>query len=64
MRFEHDKADWSQGMKEKKLILALDLTDWMIIHTQRDAAATEEFLKELALVARPLGFRFQGRPTM
>ena len=51
-------------MKEKKLILALDLTDWMIIHTQRDAAATEEFLKELALVARPLGFRFQGRPTM
>ena len=51
-------------MKDKKLILALDLTDWIIIHTQRDQAPTEEFLRELTNIAKSLGFRFQGRPTM
>lgn len=51
-------------MKDKKLILALDLTDWIVIHTQRDQAPTEEFLRELTNIAKSLGFRFQGRPTM
>lgn len=48
-------ADWSQGMRGKKLLTAINIEKYVLIATQRDMQAAMQFIDVLYKVCGPMG---------
>lgn len=49
------KADWSGALSKNKVVGPIDLYDWVIIYTQRDAKVAQEFATNMCRLGSNIG---------
>jgi aubergine-like protein len=54
-------ADWSRESRGKKLISCANMTNWLLVHTQRDSSVANDFKQTLQRVCGPMGMNV-GEP--
>lgn len=54
-----NEADWTNAYRNSKLYRRCDLNNWILIATQRDAEAANEFMKTIRTVSTSLGIGIQ-----
>jgi len=53
--YKIEEADWSREMRGKPLISAVNLTNWVVVFTNRSTNIVEDFVETLKKVAGPFG---------
>lgn len=61
--YQQSSADWSREMRGKKVISAVNLRDYLIVCTNRDASIAEEFMLTLQKIGPPMGISI-GEPIV
>lgn len=52
-------ADWTNGLRGKKLYSTYNLENWIVVHTQRDSHLCDSLIRTLQQVAPPLGIQLR-----
>lgn len=60
-KYDPKNADWSREMRGKQLLSSVEMSDYMILFTGRDAPKAQDFIQTLQRVGPPMGFRV-GEP--
>ena len=57
--YDQDNAEWSSGMRGKRMIQPIDLTNWLVLFCQRNGREAWDFIQTLKRVGPPMGMNFQ-----
>ncbi|WAR02492.1 PIWL1-like protein [Mya arenaria] len=60
LKYDQERADWSQDMRGKSMITSVDMIDWLVVFTQRTRNQTQEFVQTLSRVGPPMGMRINN----
>ena len=63
LNYRQEEADWSRDMRGSALISAVNLSNYVIYCTKRDAGTAKEFYETLNKVCPPMGIRL-GSPKV
>jgi len=61
--YDPRKAEWTREMRDKQMLTAMPMDEWLFIVSQRDREHAQNFCQTLDRVGPPLGMRI-GRPTV
>ena len=60
--YDRQTADWSQHMREKRLLSPVTLVNWMLVFTNQQANLAEDFTQVLINVCGRMGIKIH-RPA-
>jgi len=55
--YQQHEADWSKGSRGKELISTVNMSNWVLLHTQRDMQIANDFVQTIKKVCGPMGMR-------
>ena len=55
--YKDENADWQRETRGKLLISTFNMTNWVLVYTQRDEKIAQDFFRTLKTVAGPMGMQ-------